>query len=111
MQIAVGVLAALVAWLLTDKNNVGWSVLYGAVAVALPASLLAFKIRPASRTSSSATAVRFFVWEFVKIILTVALFAAAPKIVPSLSWPALLVGLILALNMYWVAFLMPSRSV
>jgi ATP synthase protein I len=43
------------------------------------------------------------VWEMVKIALTVAMLVAAPRLVPQLSWPALLVGLVLALKVYWVA--------
>ena len=33
--------AALVAWLLTGKQNVGWSVAYGALAVLVPAAVFA----------------------------------------------------------------------
>jgi ATP synthase protein I len=43
------------------------------------------------------------VWELVKIASTIALIALAPRWVPGLSWPAMLVGLILAMKVYWVA--------
>jgi ATP synthase protein I len=44
-------------------------------------------------------------WESVKIGATVALLAAAPKLVRPLSWPALLVALAACLSMYWFALL------
>ena len=52
----------------------------------------------------------FFVWELVKIVLTVAMLLAAPKLVPDLSWLALLVGLVVTMKVYWVAmWLHPAR--
>ena len=35
---------------------------------------------------------------------------AAPGVVPGLSWPALLVGLVLALKVYWVALAFAPRK-
>jgi ATP synthase protein I len=49
------------------------------------------------------------VWEMVKVASTIALMAAAPKLVRDLSWPAMLVGLILALKVYWLALAFNPR--
>jgi ATP synthase protein I len=54
---------------------------------------------------------RFFLWEMVKIALTVALMAAAPRMVAGLSWPALLVGVVLTIKVYWVALALATRNV
>jgi len=45
------------------------------------------------RTSSSpgAAVFGFMFWELVKIAVAVAMLVAAPRVVPDLSWPALLV--------------------
>jgi ATP synthase protein I len=104
VQALVGLVAALVAWLATGSRPVGWSAGYGALAVVLPAAVFARGLtgRLASLNAGSA-AVGFMVWEMVKIALTVAMLVAAPRLVPGLSWPALLVGLVLALKVYWVA--------
>lgn len=52
----------------------------------------------------------FFIWEMVKIVLTVAMLFAAPRLVVNLSWPALLVGLVLTMKVYWVALVLrPKR--
>jgi ATP synthase protein I len=103
-QAGVGILAALAAWAFTGKENVAWSALYGALAVAIPAAVFARGLggRFSSLNAASA-AVGFLVWEMVKIALTLAMLVAAPGLVPGLSWPALLVGLILAMKVYWVA--------
>ena len=49
--------------------------------------------------------VGFFGWEIAKIVLTVALLAAAPRLVPGLSWLALVVGMVITMKTYWVALL------
>jgi ATP synthase protein I len=110
-QAVVGAVAALIAWAITGKQNVGWSVAYGALAVALPAAVFARGLtgRIAS-INAGAAAVGFLVWEMVKIALSLAMLAAAPRLVGALSWPALLVGLVLAMKVYWVALAFAPRS-
>jgi ATP synthase protein I len=56
-----------------------------------------------SSLNPGTAAVGFLMWEMVKIALTLAMLAMAPRLVAGLSWPALLVGLILAMKVYWVA--------
>jgi ATP synthase protein I len=106
-QATVGVLAALVGWLVTGgRNEVAWSLLYGAAVVVVPGALMARDMT--SRLTSMApglSAVSFMLWEFVKIGVSVAMLAMAHRIVQPLSWPALLVGLVLCIKVYWVALL------
>jgi ATP synthase protein I len=103
-QAGVGVVAALVAWALTGKQNVGWSVGYGALAVVIPAAVFARGLTGKfSSLNAGSAAVGFLLWEMVKIALTLAMMAAAPRLVAGLSWPALLIGLVLAMKVYWVA--------
>ena len=103
-QVVVGLVAALAAWALTGKQNMGWSAGYGALAVALPAAVFVRGLtgRFSSRNAGSA-ALGFMVWEMVKLALTMAMLVAAPGLVAALNWPALLVGLVLAMMVYWVA--------
>src|SRR6185369_15087828 len=103
-QAGVGLCAALVAWGLTGKQNVGWSTGYGAMAVAIPAAFFARGLTSRfSSLNAGTAAVGFLMWEMVKVASTIALVMAAPKLVRDLSWLAMLVGLILALKVYWVA--------
>ena len=110
-QAGVGLLAALAAWGITGKQNVGWSTGYGALAVVIPAALFARGLmsRFSSHNAASAAA-GFMVWEMVKIASTIALVAAGPKLVKDLSWPAMLVGLVLAMKVYWVALAFKPKA-
>ncbi len=103
-QVVVGVVAALVAWAATGKQNVGWSAGYGALAVVIPAAIFARGLTGRFSSLNAGTAAfGFMLWEMVKIALTVAMLVAAPRLVAGLSWPALLIGLVLAMKVYWVA--------
>ncbi|MFN3439873.1 MAG: ATP synthase subunit I [Acidovorax sp.] len=105
-QALVGILVALVAWVLTGSVGVGWSAAYGALAVVVPAALFARGVlRHKASTNPRAAMVGFFGWEIAKIVLTVALLAAAPWVVPGLSWMALVVGMVITMKTYWVALL------
>ena len=101
-QALVGVLVVVVAWLVSGKFNVIVSAGYGALAVVLPAALFA---RGMGRIKNSAKAmlVGFFGWEMAKIALTVAMLAAAPKLIDALSWLALLAGMVVTMKTYWIA--------
>jgi ATP synthase protein I len=111
-QVVVGVVVALAAWALTGKQNVGWSAGYGAVAVVVPAAVFVRGLRGRfSLVSPGAAVASFFLWEMVKIALTVAILMAAPKMVAALSWPALLAGLLLTMKVYWVALAFATRNV
>ena len=103
-QVGVGLVVALAAWAMTGKENVGWSAGYGALAVVIPAAIFARGLtgRFASQNAGTA-AVGFMLWEMVKIALTVAMLVAAPRLVEALSWPGLLVGLVLTMKVYWLA--------
>lgn len=116
IQALVGCAVAMAAWGLTGRQNVGWSAAYGALAVAIPAALFARGLTrkmalesPQARAMGAAYG--FFVWEVIKMALTVAMLIAAPRLVANLSWPALLVGLVVTMKVYWVALLLrPKRE-
>ena len=115
VQVLVGLAVALAAWGLTGRENVGWSAGYGVLAVVIPAALFARGLsrrmaleNPQARAVGAAFG--FFIWEMVKIALTVAMLFAAPRVVVNLSWPAMLVGLVLTMKVYWVALVLrPKR--
>jgi ATP synthase protein I len=109
-QAAVGLVSALLAWALTGKQNVGWSVAYGALAVVIPAAVFARGLTGRITSINAGTAaVGFLLWEMVKVALTLAMLALAPRLVAGLSWPALLIGLVLAMKVYWVALAFVRR--
>ena len=109
-QAGVGLVAALLAWAFTGKQNVGWSVAYGALAVLVPAAVFARGLTGRfSSVNAGTAAVGFLLWEMVKIALTFAMLVVAPRLVAGLSWPALLIGLVLAMKVYWVALAFAPR--
>jgi len=105
------VLVALATWGLTQSAQSAWSAAYGGLAVVLPAALFARGLLSRVALSSPGAAVAgFFVWEMVKIGLTLAMLVAAPKLVSGLSWPAMLVGLVVTMKVYWVALLVRPKN-
>lgn len=113
-QAVAGFLVAAVAWALTGQPRMGWSAAYGALAVVLPAALFARGLsRQKALADGNAALVGFFVWELVKIALTVAMLFAAPRLIADLSWLALLAGFVVTMKVYWVAMwlrLAPAKS-
>jgi ATP synthase protein I len=109
-QAVAGVSVAVVAWLWAGSSSAGFSALYGSLSVLVPGVVFA---RGLSRRlaagklgmsgSSGAALVGFFVWEMVKVVLTVAMLAAAPRVVVHLDWLALLAGFVVTMKVYWVA--------
>lgn len=107
VQAVVGVLLALLALAVSGRASLAWSVLYGAAAAAVPAAVMVRGLgRPLPRGAAPVFgAVRLLVWEAVKLALTVVLLALAPRLVAGLSWPGLLLGLVVCLKVYWLALL------
>ena len=105
-QAVVGGVVAVLAWLWSGERVVFASALYGAAVVVVPGALMARGM--SSRISSvtpGASAVSFMLWEMVKIAVSVLMLALAPKIVQPLSWPALLVSLVVCMHVYLLALL------
>lgn len=102
-QAVAGAAVSLLAWLVTGRGNVAASALYGAVAVVVPGAVFArgLSSRLTRRNAGSAVA-GFLLWEMVKIALTVAMLFAASRVVQDVSWPALLLGLVVTMKMYWL---------
>lgn len=111
VQAGCAVVVAVVAWLLTDRAEAGWSALYGAAAVVIPGALFARGLSRVSLDSPGAAVAGFFVWEMVKIALTVAMLVAAPKLVVNLSWLAMLAGFVVTMKAYWLAIWLRRPSV
>jgi len=80
------------------------SAMYGSLAVVFPAALFALGLMGRMSSVNAGSAVfGFFLWELVKLALTVVALVAAPRWVENLSWPAMLAGLLVTMKVYWVA--------
>ncbi|MCZ2102811.1 MAG: ATP synthase subunit I [Burkholderiales bacterium] len=102
-----GVVVAGLAGLITWRADVVWSAAYGALAGVLPAAVAAKGTVRWARPGfpPSAALAGLLLWEVVKLVLTVGLLGAAPRILGVPNWPALLIGLVLTIKMYWVGLL------
>lgn len=96
-------LAALLA-LVSGHSAWGWSWLYGALSVVLPAAGFAKGLTSRAASQHAFAAVlRFAIWQALKWVMTVLCLVMAPRVVPDLSWPAMLAGLVVTLKVYWLA--------
>lgn len=104
VQVVLGLLVATLVWFVSGRMAAVYSAVYGALAVIVPAALFARGLTSRVASVNVGTAVfGFFLWEMVKIGLTVAMLFAAPRLVNDLSWPAMLAGLVVTMKVYWVA--------
>ena len=107
-QAVAGVLCCVAFLVFTRQDSVGWSAFYGAASVVLPSALLARGMSRGTRAPVAA-AVGFLFWEMLKIGVAIAMLVIAVKVVPDLSWPALLITMVVCMKMNWVALLWRGR--
>jgi len=110
-QALAGVVCAALTWVITHRDGAAWSALYGAAVTVIPSALLARGMTRRTSTNPGAAVFGFMFWEMVKIAVAVAMLAAAPRVVPDLSWPALLVAMIVCVKVNWLALLWQRRPV
>jgi ATP synthase protein I len=109
-QVALGLLLVALAWLVFGEL-VARSVACGVLAVVLPAALFARGLTSQfARANVGVAVMSFFVWELVKIVMTIGLLFAAHRLVKDLNWPAMLVGLIVTLKVYWLALAFKRKA-
>lgn len=107
-QAVVGLVCIALVGGLTQQGTAALSALFGVLAVVLPGAVLA---RGMTRKASSpvASAAGFLVWEMLKIGMAVALLVIAVRVVPQLSWPALLITMVVCLQVNLFALLWQGR--
>jgi len=100
----VGALLAVLIGLIGGQSHLAVSAAWGTLAVVVPAVVF---VRAMSRqmrpTQSGSALLGFFVWELVKILLTVALLLVAPIVISDLNWFALVAGFVVTIKVYWLA--------
>ena len=90
------------------------SAFYGAMCVVLPSALVARivikQVRPDVLKHSGGKLMGLVVLELVKILVTVCLLLAAPLVLDSPQWVAIVIGFAVTLKVYWVVALMSLRQ-
>ena len=97
LQVATVVLLALVAGIWIDWTSAKFLVLGGAAAI-LPNGLFALRLASHRGKPAESYPAVFFLGEFAKIGLTLALFVWVIRSFESVRWLAMLIGLIAALH-------------
>ena len=110
-QALAGVVCAALTWAITHRDGAAWSALYGAAVAVIPSALLARGMTRRTSSNPGAAVLGFMFWEMVKIAVAVAMLVAAPRVVPDLSWPALLVAMIVCVKVHWLSLLWRRRPV
>ena len=108
VQSVVGLLLAVV---LTAFGGVGWGVsaMYGVAVVVVPGAVMVWGLKRSSASHPGAVLVGFAVWEAAKLLLAVAMMAAAPKLINDLSWMILLLALVVCLKVNWAVLFFDNR--
>jgi ATP synthase protein I len=98
LQFATTVIASAIAGLIGGVSALV-SALLGGLCCVIPNALFALRLF-ASAQRGKANPMSFFIGEFIKIALTVALLSAIAWLYRDLNWLALIVGFIVALKSY-----------
>ena len=110
-QVVVGSMAVCVAWLLGAKAASMASLGYGSFCVVLPSVIFARGITSKWSSLNPGVAVTgFFLWEFVKVAMTVVMLMMSQRLVDDLSWPMMVLGLIITMKVYWLSFLWQRKG-
>lgn len=99
LQMIVTVVAGLLAGLLWGAVA-GVSATFGGLCCVVPNAIMAGRLHLNTLKQGGADPFSFFIWEFIKIALTVALIGAAAWLYRDLNWLALIGGFIVALKSY-----------
>ena len=101
--VSLQILATLVAGVIAGLLG-GWAAMFsavlGGVCCVVPNGIMAFRLFASSQKMGGPNPATFFIWEFVKIALTLALLFATARLYHGLNWLALLGGFIVALKSY-----------
>lgn len=99
LQLIATALVGLVAGLLG-----GWSAMFsavlGGICCVVPNGIMAVRLFASAQKTGGANPATFFIWEFIKIALTVALLWLTASLYPDMNWLALLAGFVVALKSY-----------
>lgn len=99
LQLATTVIASVIAGLLGGVHAL-LSALLGGLCCVVPNGLFALRLFASAQKPGAANPMTFFIGEFVKIALTIALLGAVAWLYRDLNWLALIAAFIVALKSY-----------
>jgi ATP synthase protein I len=102
IAILVAIVAALIGGAKASGQAAGISALLGGLCYALPNALFALRLHLSTKKPDGANPSIFFIGEFLKLVIIIALLAAVVKLYHELNWPAFLIGFIVVLKSYFI---------
>jgi len=109
-QLIATLTLGLLGLLLTQKWSVAYSLVWGGLCVALPSAVFARGMMSKFTQMNAGTATAgFFLWELVKIALSLSMLAISQMVVADLDWPAMLVSMVLVMKGYLFALWYQSK--
>jgi ATP synthase protein I len=99
MQFITTIIAGAVAGLIGGKHAL-FSALLGGLCCVVPNGLLALRLFASAKKPGAVNPMTFFIGEFIKIALTIALMGAVAWLYRDLNWLALIAAFIVALKSY-----------
>jgi ATP synthase protein I len=106
----VGAGVAALVGVIWGERSAGWSALYGAAVAVVPGALMARGMTSRFTSMSPGhSAVGFMLWEMLKIAVSVVMLVLAPQVLQPVSWPVLLVTLMVCMKVYGFALLWRGR--
>lgn len=106
VQLTTSLVAAAIAALVAGIPAM-WSLLLGGLSCVLPNALFALRLFANAQKLGEANPMSFFIGEFIKIALTLALLGASVWLYRDLNWLAFLIGLIVGLKSYLILLFRP----
>ena len=99
LQLATTVVAGVIAGLIGGTPAL-LSALLGGLCCVIPNSLFALRLFANAQKAGAANPMSFFIGEFIKIALTIALLGAVAWLYRDMNWLALIAGFVVALKSY-----------
>lgn len=99
LQLAVTLVTGVIAGLVAGIHAM-FSALLGGLCCVVPNGLFALRLTLEAQKAQGISPTTFFVGEFLKIAMTIAMFGAVVWLYRDLSWLALIVGFVVALKSY-----------
>lgn len=101
LQFATALIVTLLALLVSGLSS-GISALFGGLCCAIPNAFFALRLAMSVRKPGGANPMSFFIGEFIKIGLTIALLGAVVTWYHDVKWMAFLVSFIVVLKSYFI---------
>lgn len=101
LQMVAALVVALVAGVF-GTISLAFSALLGGLCCAIPNAFFALRLTMSARKPGGANPMGFFIGEFIKIGLTIALMGAVVTLYHDVNWPAFLIAFIVVLKSYFI---------